>query len=69
MDSRQHDKLGTERKKGRERARARAREQRELTLGPVGPPRHMGVAVVRHSTQHGLPASAAGGGAGAIPIT
>lgn len=38
----------------------------ELTLGPVGPLRHMGVVVVRHSTQHILPPSVA---AGATPIT
>lgn len=30
----------------------------ELTLGPVGPLRHMGVVVARHSTQLLLPSSA-----------
>jgi hypothetical protein len=45
--------------KVRERGRRGEERSTELTLGPVGPLRHMGVVVVRHSTQHILPPSAA----------
>ena len=59
-----HRRPRQEQRKTQRRGEERSRE---LTLGPVGPLRHMGVVVARHSTQHILPASAAA--IEATPIT
>lgn len=68
-ESSDHLQMAQERTERREGWISRERERVALTLGPVGPPRHMGVVVVRHSTQHGLPASASAAAAAVIPIT